>query len=55
MSVTSDTYTAISSNTADYNADVTAEADSVTALADLDTTWSGIGLTSTVNAIDNIG
>lgn len=53
--VTADTYTATDSNIADYNAEVTAEADSVTALADLGTTWSVIGSTSTVSAIDNIG
>jgi hypothetical protein len=53
--VTADTYQATSTNIATYNADVTTEADSITALAALDTTWSAIGSTSTVNAITNIG
>jgi len=53
--ITADTYSAYDSNIADYNALVTAEADSVPALAALDTTWSVLGSTSTVSAINNIG
>ena len=53
--VTADIYTATDPKIADYNAEVTAEADSVSALLALGTTWSVIGSTSAVNAIDNIG
>jgi hypothetical protein len=53
--VTADTYTATDSNIADYNAEVSAEANSVAALQALDTTWSVIGSTSSVDAITNIG
>jgi hypothetical protein len=53
--VTADTYAATDSNIADYNAEVSAEANSVTALHDLDTTWSVIGSTDSVDAITNIG
>jgi hypothetical protein len=53
--VTDDSYTATSSDIADYNFDVNTEADSVAALAALSTTWLDIGSTATVNAIDNIG
>lgn len=53
--VSADTYTATDSNIADYNAEVSAEANSVTALQDLDITWSVIGSTESVSAITNIG
>jgi hypothetical protein len=53
--VAADFYTAESSNIADYNNDVNTEANSVSALAALGTTWLDIGSTATVNAIDNIG
>ena len=49
------TYQALDSNIADYNAEVSLEANSVTALLDLGTTWRVIGSTSSVNAITNIG
>lgn len=51
--VTSTTRTALSSDIADYNAFVTAAANSVAGLASLGTTWSAIGSTATVNARDN--
>jgi hypothetical protein len=53
--VTADTYTATSSSIADYNSDVNTEANAVSALAAVGTTWLAIGSTATVNAIDNIG
>jgi hypothetical protein len=60
--VTSDTTTAYDTNIADYNAFVTAAANSDADLAALDTTWTAIASTGTypggptlVNAIDNIG
>ena len=49
------TYQALDPNIADYNAEVSLEANSVTALLDLGTTWRVIGSTSSVNAITNIG
>ena len=53
--VTADTYTATDSNIADYNAEVSLEANSVTALQGLNTSWSVIGSTASVDAITNIG
>jgi hypothetical protein len=53
--VTADGYTATSSQISDYNAFVTTEANAVAALAGLKTTWSVIGSTQSVDAIDNIG
>jgi hypothetical protein len=53
--VTVNTHAATSSNIADYDAFVTAEADSDPALAALATTWKVIGSTSTVNAVDHLG
>jgi hypothetical protein len=53
--VTTDTTTATSTNIADYNAFVTSEADSVSALADLGATWTVIGSTDSVDALTNIG
>jgi len=53
--VTNDTYTATSTAIGTYNAEVNTEANGIAALAALMTTWSAIGSTSSVNAIDNIG
>jgi hypothetical protein len=53
--VTANTYTAASSNIADYNTDVNSEANTIAALAALGTTWTVIGSTESVNAITNIG
>src|ERR1035437_8589492 len=53
--VTANTYTAASSNIADYNTDVNSEANTIAALAALGTTWTVIGSTDSVNAITNIG
>lgn len=53
--VTSTTSNSTSSNIADYNAFVTAVANSVPELAALGTTWSAIGSTDTVDARDNTG
>ena len=53
--VTVDTYAGEDANIADYNTGVTNEANSVAALAALNTSWFAIGSTSQVNAIDNIG
>ncbi len=53
--VTADTYTAESSNIADYNNDVNTEANGVAALEALGATWLDIGSTEAVNAIDNVG
>ncbi len=46
---TGDTTTATSTNIADYNAFVTAEADSVVALADLGAIWTVLASTESVN------
>ena len=53
--VTDGTYTAASSDIADYNNDVSTEANSVGALAALGTTWLDIGSTASITALDNIG
>jgi hypothetical protein len=53
--VTSTVRDATSPNIADYNAFVTAAANSVPELAALGTTWKAIGSTSTVDARDNTG
>src|ERR1039458_1101140 len=53
--VTADTYTATDSNIADYNAEVSLEANTVTALQGLNTSWSVIGSTNSVNVVTNIG
>ena len=53
--VTADTYMATDPNIAHYNTEVSLEANSVTALQALGTTWSVIGSTSSVNVITNIG
>jgi hypothetical protein len=52
---TGDPTTATSTNIADYNAFVTAEADSVGALADLGATWTALASTESVNVETNIG
>jgi hypothetical protein len=51
--LTSTTRNATSSNIADYNAFVTAAANTQAALTALGTTWTAIASTATVNAIDN--
>ncbi len=51
--VTSTTRDATSSNIADYNAFVTAAANSVTELAGLGTSWTAIGSTASIDARDN--
>jgi hypothetical protein len=53
--VTNTTRVATSSNIADYNAFVTAVANSQTELAALGTTWMAIASTATVDARDNTG
>lgn len=53
--VTSTTRDALSSDIADYNAFVTAAANSQAALAALGTTWMAIASTTTVDARDNTG
>jgi hypothetical protein len=53
--VTSTERDAMSSNIADYNAFVTAAANSVPELLALGTTWKAIGSTETVDARDNTG
>jgi len=53
--VTSTTRDGTSANIADYNAFVTAAANSQTGLATLGTTWMAIASTGTVNARDNTG
>jgi hypothetical protein len=53
--VTAGTHDALSSNIADYDAFVTAEANSDLTLAALGTTWKVIGSTATVDAITHIG
>jgi hypothetical protein len=53
--VTAGTIQATSPDIATYNAFVTAQANSNAALAALNTTWSAIGSTDTVSALDNIG
>ncbi len=52
---TASTYTATSGDIATYNNDVNTEADSITLLNSLGTTWTAIGSTSSVSAIVNIG
>lgn len=47
--------TATDTSIADYNTEVSTEANTVAALQDLETTWSVIGSTTSENAIDNIG
>jgi hypothetical protein len=51
--VTSTTRDATSSDIADYNAFVTAVANTVPALTELGTTWTAIGSTAAVDARDN--
>lgn len=53
--VTSTKWDATSSDIADYNAFVTAAANSQTALAALGTTWTAIASTASVDARDNTG
>jgi hypothetical protein len=53
--ITADAYTATSTDINHYNGVVTAEANSVSDLAALDTSWYAVGSTATVNAIDNVG
>ena len=53
--ITADAYTATSTDINYYNGVVTAEANSVSDLAALDTSWYAVGSTATVNAIDNVG
>jgi hypothetical protein len=53
--VTATEYPATSGDIANYNNAVNGEADSVSALNALGTTWLDIGSTDSVNAIDNIG
>ena len=53
--VTSGTTTATSTDINDYNTFVSNAANAVTALADLNATWTVIGSTSTTDARDNIG
>lgn len=53
--VTADTYTATDSNIADYNSEVNAEANAISALGALGTTWTIIGATPGQDAYDNIG
>ena len=53
--VTTDLYTASSTSITVYNNDVNSEANAISALDALGTTWLAIGSTSTVNAIDNVG
>ena len=53
--LTTGVYTSTDYNIADYNSEVNIEANAVGALAALDTTWTVIGSTPSVNAIDNIG
>jgi len=53
--VTDETYAAADTIIGDYNTEVSNEADTIAALAALGTTWSVMGSTSSVNAIDNIG
>ena len=52
---TSTTMDAVSTNIGVYNSFVTTAADSVAALMKLDATWTVIGSTATVSAIQNIG
>ena len=53
--VTSGSHNALSTDIADYDAFVTAQANLDPFLAALNTTWSVIGSTETVDAIDHIG
>jgi hypothetical protein len=53
--VTVDSYQATSTSIADYNTDVTNEANTAAALAALATTWTVIGSTESVDAITDIG
>jgi len=53
--ITDGVYTSTDYSIADYNSEVNAEANAVGSLAALNTTWTVIGSTPTVNAIDNIG
>ncbi len=53
--VTVGTLTAVSTDIADYDAFVTAEANSVPELSSLSTTWQVIGSTATVDARDHTG
>jgi hypothetical protein len=53
--VTAGTFTATDGVLADYNSDVTTEANTIGLLATLGTTWADLGSSATVNATTNIG